>query len=164
MVTYITDSEGCCSISQTNREQAWNLFAVLLNLGRPSYTAELAARCHISSDFLNFLCSIPDSPIFLRDDLYVTITLPALLSVGKFALNFVPRITIKDPGSKRSLDHVRTYVRKRKGQGSDKLSLPSLKRRRLISSPEMGNCSWFLFPFDFLFLVSLWFIFLFSCY
>ncbi|OVA11292.1 Protein kinase domain [Macleaya cordata] len=143
MVAYLTDSEGC-SVSKTDKEQAWNLFGTLLNLGRPSRPVELAAMCHVKPDYVEFLCSIPDSPLLLTDDLYVTISLATFSAVGAFAsnaiFNFVPRITLRVSGSKRLLDDViRTYFRKRKGQRIDKFLLPSAKRKRLLSSPEIDG-------------------------
>ncbi|KAI3940366.1 hypothetical protein MKW98_024773 [Papaver atlanticum] len=138
MVAYITDTEGSCSsnsVSQTDRNQAWYLFRALLYLRGPCRLSELAEKCNLSIDFVRFLCSLPDSPILLSKDLYVTISLPAYFSV--FPLSSAMRVTLTRESSKGNIGDVRMYYyRKRKQQKLDTFSSTSLKRRRLISAPE----------------------------
>ncbi|KAK1305922.1 hypothetical protein QJS10_CPA10g00996 [Acorus calamus] len=73
----------------TDREKSWHLLAVLLSLGRPARPAELASRCalfHATPDLVERLCGIPDSPIFLTDDLFVTASEAGTLAVVRFLM------------------------------------------------------------------------------
>ncbi|XXG41925.1 hypothetical protein AAC387_Pa01g2291 [Persea americana] len=143
----ISDSESHRS-SSIEIEKAWHLFSLLLRLGRPARPAEIAARCSLFSatpDFVEFLCSIPDSPLFLTRDLFVTISLEVLFSAfGEFASNaiasFVPRIGARVSWPKRKWDGcVQTYFRKRKGVRFDSIVLPAAKRRLLSLAENEEN-------------------------
>ncbi|KAI3905131.1 hypothetical protein MKX01_017377 [Papaver californicum] len=164
MVAYIIDTEGSCSsnsVSQADRNEAWHLLGALLYLRGPYCLSELAEKCNLSTDFVRFLCTLPDSPILLSKDSYVTINLPAYFSV--FPLSSAMRVTLTReskgvvnvdviPASKGDIGDVRMYYRKRKQlvreaepyflqsqtipQKLDTFSSTSLKRRRLISAPE----------------------------
>ncbi|XP_010244062.1 PREDICTED: uncharacterized protein LOC104587975 isoform X2 [Nelumbo nucifera] len=141
MAAYLTDSEQC-SVSSTDIEKAWHLLAVLLSIGRPARPGELCARCTLfraSPDFVESLCLIPRSPLFLTDDLFVTISLFALSAFEEFASkavgSFVPRIMLRVPEPKKLWDNVvRTYFRKRKAPRADCVLLPTAKRRFLLPS------------------------------
>ncbi|XXG78028.1 hypothetical protein AAC387_Pa08g2055 [Persea americana] len=145
---FISDSESHRS-SSIEIEKAWHLFSLLLRLGRPARPSEIAARCSLFSatpDFVEFLCSIPDSPLFLTRDLLVTISLEVLFSAfGEFASNaiassFVPRIRARVSWPKRRWDGcVQTYFRKRKGVRFDSLVLPAAKRRPLLLAENEEN-------------------------
>ncbi|RWR86787.1 Protein kinase domain-containing protein [Cinnamomum micranthum f. kanehirae] len=143
----ISDSESHRSNS-IEIEKAWHLFSLLLRLGRPARPAEIAARCSLFSatpDFVLFLCSIPDSPLFLTRDLFVTISLEVLFSsFGEFASNaiasFVPRIRARVSWPKRPWNGcVQTYFRKRKRVRFDSLVLPAPKRRLLPFAENEEN-------------------------
>ncbi|XP_043725860.1 uncharacterized protein LOC122672445 isoform X2 [Telopea speciosissima] len=141
MVAFLSDSEQCCG-SEADREKAWHLLAVLLSIGRPARLAELSARCtlfHASPDFVQFLCLIPHSPLFLTGDLFVTISLAAFLAFEEFvskALDgFVPWVTLRVFESRRITNSVvQTYFRKRKGPETISVLLPDSKRRLLLPS------------------------------
>lgn len=139
MVACITDSESHRS-SSIEIEKAWHFVFLLLRLGRPARPVELAARCSLfcaSPDLIEFLCSIPDSPLFLTRDLFVAISLEVLLSAfnefaRKATASFVPRIRGKVSWPKRPWDDsVQTYSRKRKGARFASLVLPPAKRMLL---------------------------------
>ncbi|KAI3911907.1 hypothetical protein MKW92_039643 [Papaver armeniacum] len=137
MVAYVTDTGGSCSsnsVSQTDRNQAWYLFQALLYLRGPYRLSELAEKCNLSTDFIRILCPLPDSPILLSKDLYVTISLPAYFSV--FPLSSAMRVTLTRESKGNIGDFRMYYYRKRKQQKLDTFSSTSLKRRRLISAPE----------------------------
>ncbi|KAI3918626.1 hypothetical protein MKX01_041946 [Papaver californicum] len=151
MVAYIIDTEGSCSsnsVSQADRNEAWYLFGAVLYLRGPYRLSELAEKRNLSTDFVRFLCSLPDSPILLSKDSYLTISLPAYFSV--FPLSSAMRVTVTReskgvvnvdviPASKGDIGDVRMYYRKRKQQKLDTFSSSSLKRRRLISAPESDD-------------------------
>ncbi|XP_042505967.1 uncharacterized protein LOC122082454 isoform X2 [Macadamia integrifolia] len=146
MVAFLTNSEHC-NVSDIDREKAWYLLAVLLRIGRPARPAELSARCtlfHASPDFVQFLCLIPHSPLFLTNALFVTISLAALSAfeelVSKALDGFVPRDTLRVFKSRRSLNSVvLTYSRKRKGPEAISAPLPGPKRRLLLPSENDEN-------------------------
>ncbi|XP_068305022.1 uncharacterized protein [Pyrus communis] len=83
MATRPTDSAPITpTISES--EKAWHLFALLLQLGCPTHLSELASRCKLfpaSPHLVRSLCSIPRSPLYLSDQLYVT---PSLASLATF--------------------------------------------------------------------------------
>ncbi|KAF6158838.1 hypothetical protein GIB67_012481 [Kingdonia uniflora] len=152
MVVCITDtdhSDGLIEIG-TEREKAWHLFALLLNLGRPACVSELATRCNlfdVSPDFVEFLCLIPNSPICLAGDRFVTVSVDALACVGEFlskaVARYVPWIVAPVSGLGRLCGGgsdciVRTYFRKRKRNREDGPLLQSTKRR--LFADLDGDC------------------------
>ncbi|GAY62161.1 hypothetical protein CUMW_215600 [Citrus unshiu] len=71
-------------------EKAWHILALLLSQRRPVRLAEIAPRCtlfHATPDLIQSLCLIPNSPISLSDDLYVTLSPIALLTFAKIVAN-----------------------------------------------------------------------------
>ncbi|XP_057977782.1 uncharacterized protein LOC131164533 [Malania oleifera] len=123
MVTHLANSQ-LSTVSASHSHKAWHLLSLLLAIGRPATPAELSAKCTLfraTPEFVEFLCSIPDSPLFLTGDLVVTISLAAYASFAQFASNFssivslVPRIGIRVQGLKQLWDDVLiTYSRRRK--------------------------------------------------
>lgn len=90
--------------ASSESQMAWHLAALLLSLGHPARPADLASRCTLfsaSPELVEFLCSIPKSPIFLTTDLYVTLSAVTLVAVGRFisvndfiASSVMPRVGI----------------------------------------------------------------------
>ncbi|XP_068635194.1 uncharacterized protein [Aristolochia californica] len=145
MSAYLTE----CDFSNTgmmDREKAWHLFSDLLRLGRPAQPAELAARCTLfsaSPDLIEFLCWIPDSPLFLTANHFVTISRSVFSAFSEFfsnaAASFVPRNCVRVCGSTRLWsEHITTYSRKRKRSGTDLNALPNVKRRLFVCSDLDG--------------------------
>ncbi|KAK9120970.1 hypothetical protein Syun_018587 [Stephania yunnanensis] len=134
--------------TEAEREKAWHILSVLLTIGRPACAAEVSARCCLfraSAEYVEFLCSIPESPLCLTGDRLVTVSLPAFLAVGEFVRRSVscgvPRCRVRVSGPKRIWDDVvKTYHRKRKGARACTAAsvFPAAKRRLLLQS-ETGE-------------------------
>lgn len=140
-------------------EMAWHLAALLLSVGQPARPADLASRCTLftaSPELVEFLCSIPKSPIFLTTDLYVTLSAVALVAVGRFisvthfiSTPLLPRVGIRVSSTASWWNDFNTSgmcFRKRKRRYySDCDFLPAEKR--VVNSYSIdGNKS---FPFRF---------------
>lgn len=70
--------------------RSWNLFAILLSIGHPVPPIELASRCtyiEVSPEFIEFVCSIHNSPLSLTDDGLVTVSAAVCLGLQRFLLN-----------------------------------------------------------------------------
>ncbi|KAF8032718.1 hypothetical protein BT93_D1591 [Corymbia citriodora subsp. variegata] len=114
------------SEDSSDSEKAWHLLSLLLSLGRPSSPLELASRCELfpaPPKLIRRLCDLPSSPIHLTDDLLVTLSSAALISLARFltSSNLVsffcsPRVE-------------RLGFRKRKGSELECESPPPVKRR-----------------------------------
>ncbi|THG10679.1 hypothetical protein TEA_010375 [Camellia sinensis var. sinensis] len=134
------------SIINTELHKAWHLLSLLLPLGRPARPLELASRCALfraPPDFVEHLCSIPNSPLFLTSNRFVTPSLVAFVAFGKFASNlnvigaFVPRIELRDFGRERVWGgFVRTYYRRRKRMSLEFESPPLSKKRAVLRSVD----------------------------
>ncbi|XP_054808548.1 uncharacterized protein LOC129310665 isoform X2 [Prosopis cineraria] len=91
--------------TSTESEIAWHLASLLLSLGHPAHPADLASRCNLvtaSPELVEFLCSIPESPILLTSDFHVTLSAVAIVAVGRFisvtdffGSSFIPRFGIR---------------------------------------------------------------------
>lgn len=129
--------------TSTDSQKAWHIFAVLLAHGLPARPAELASKCTLfdsSTGEIQFLCSIPNSPISLAHNHIVTISPIGFAAIVQFVANanvictnwnliseFVPRsIRLRDF---RPNDIVRTYYRRRKRLISDVEDFSVVKRR-----------------------------------
>ncbi|KAL5750835.1 hypothetical protein ACOSP7_025438 [Xanthoceras sorbifolium] len=117
--------------TESSTEKAWHVVALLLSLGRAARPAEVASRCnlfHATPDLILSLCLIPNSPISLTNDLYVTLSLSALRCFAEFvARNFV----VSDAFKPRSEDFFKMFFRKRKRflfDNSDGSEVPLPKR------------------------------------
>uniref|UniRef100_A0A5B6ZK22 non-specific serine/threonine protein kinase n=1 Tax=Davidia involucrata TaxID=16924 RepID=A0A5B6ZK22_DAVIN len=129
-------------VTNTELHKAWHIFSLLLRIGRPARPIELASRCNLfpaSPSFVEYLCSIPNSPLFFTSDLFVTISLVAFVAFRNFVSNSniitVPRIGLGVFKPKRMWEEVvRTYYRKRKRLTSDfeYLPLPDAKKRAFL--------------------------------
>ncbi|KAL7188505.1 hypothetical protein ACSBR1_038382 [Camellia fascicularis] len=134
------------SIINTELHKAWHLLSLLLPLGRPARPLELTSRCALfraPPDFVEHLCSIPNSPLFLTSNWFVTPSLVAFVAFGKFASNlnvigaFVPRIELRDFGRKRVWGGVvRTYYRRRKRMRLEFESPPLSKKTAVLRSVD----------------------------
>ncbi|KAI3828919.1 hypothetical protein L1987_03030 [Smallanthus sonchifolius] len=127
MLSYASDEVLDLSIADTELEiRSWNLFAVLLSIGRPVPPIELASRCtpiEASEEFVEFVCSVPNSPLSLTTDGLVTISSAVCIVLQRFLLNSSRVLKIllptemmtRDCGRKRAWkDVVVTYNRKRR--------------------------------------------------
>ncbi|CAN4078065.1 unnamed protein product [Withania somnifera] len=115
------------SISDVHK--AWHIFALLLSTGRPAHPPELSSKCTLfsaSSEFIKYLCSIPNSPLQLTNNYFVTFSSLGFRSTVKFFANanadaftaFVPQLELRPGGRNKCI--TRTYYRKRKrGAGSE---------------------------------------------
>ncbi|XP_028772883.1 cell division cycle 7-related protein kinase [Neltuma alba] len=84
---------------------AWHFASLLLSLGHPAHPADLASRCTLftaSPELVEFLCLIPESPILLTSNFYVTLSAVAIVAVGHFVSvadffgsSFIPRFGIR---------------------------------------------------------------------
>ncbi|KAL5551355.1 hypothetical protein UlMin_001531 [Ulmus minor] len=134
MATRSTNSE-LSIVTGSDSLRARHLLAVLESLGRPAGPLELASLCTsfpASPELVLRLCSIPDSPLVLTDDLYVKPSPAAENDDSSINSNFV--------GS--NIDPVRMLSKKRKGLVLDCDLFPSAKRRLNFSSglvPVIGE-------------------------
>lgn len=143
MVAYLTQSEHWSGY-EIEKEKAWHILSILFTVGSPVHASDLAHRCRLFDvpvEFIEFLCSIPESPLYLTEDRFVSISSVAFSALSEFVSKavskFVPRIAFRVSEPKGLWDGVlRTYNRKRKDVS---FVLPSAKRR-LILAPEGGNC------------------------
>ncbi|GMH28832.1 hypothetical protein Nepgr_030675 [Nepenthes gracilis] len=104
-----------CSTVYANK--AWHLASLLLAIGRPASPVELASKCTLfstSPEFVEFLCSFHDSPLFLTDNSFITLSPVALVAFGNFIANSLPRVGIGLCDARNFCGNfVRTYLRKR---------------------------------------------------
>ena len=168
METRIVDSASELSLTTTatatttatESEKAWHFLAILLSLGRPARPAELASRCALfraTSDLVESLCSIPNSPLFFTADLHVTLSPLALTSLAQFAATsnlihlFSPsRIRIGVPQAYwlwNQIDFVTTCSRKRKLISFSDCELSPVPKRRAILNYTVGKETFFFVLF-----------------
>ncbi|KAG9454440.1 hypothetical protein H6P81_007344 [Aristolochia fimbriata] len=144
MSAYLTECDTSDATAMIDRDKAWHLLSVLLRIGRPAQPAELASRCTLfsaSSDLVEFLCWIPDSPLFLTENHFVTISRSVFSACSKFLTNavasFVPRSRGRVGGGSRLWrEDIVTYSRKRKRSKTDLIPLPNVKRRLFCSGDD----------------------------
>ncbi|KAL5724012.1 non-specific serine/threonine protein kinase [Ranunculus cassubicifolius] len=140
MVKFLTESEHWSSNYELEKEKAWHLLSILFTIGRPACSSELAARCRlfdVSPDFVEFLCTIPNSPLFLTEELFVTISTAGFSVLGEFVEKsigrFVPRIPFRVSEPKGLWESVLGFCyRKRKLQWEDSFVVPNAKRRLIM--------------------------------
>ncbi|CAO2819447.1 unnamed protein product [Amaranthus hypochondriacus] len=120
---------------------AWYLASVLLLVGRPASLEELVAKCllyRISPEFIEFLCGIPNSPIYLTTNKLVVISMSVYSAFGEFFANSRPKIEMRMSGGPRerilrkSNDFEFRYFRKRKKLGEEIVTV--VKKRAVLRS------------------------------
>lgn len=138
--SFTTQLSTFTTTTTTDLQKAWHISAVLLSLRRPVRPIELALKCtlfHTTPELIEFLCSIPNSPLYLTPSYFVTLSSIGYLAIANFlansnvTLDFVPRFQFELG--------LKTYFRKRKRMrlGEDEcLQLP--KRRGTLESFD-GN-------------------------
>ncbi|GAB4834635.1 hypothetical protein Ancab_032898 [Ancistrocladus abbreviatus] len=123
-------SSQLAHVSAIHSKKAWHFVSLLLAIGRPAKPDELAQNCtffRTSPEFVEFLCSIPNSPLFLTGNGFVILSSVAVAALVRFAALSMSRVEIGVCGERRSCGHVvRTYHRKRKRGGNE--VLPVVKR------------------------------------
>ncbi|KAJ8444330.1 hypothetical protein Cgig2_019888 [Carnegiea gigantea] len=121
--------------SNNYAEKAWHLVSVLLSIGRPASIGELAGKCSLfsaSPELVEFLCLIPNSPIFLTANDFVLLSAVAFNAFGEFLASSMPRFQIGVPEVRMLCGNVvRTYFRKRKKFATD--VMPMAKKRAVLS-------------------------------
>lgn len=128
----------------TDLLQAWHLLSLMLTTGRPARPAELASRCtsfRSSHEYVEFMCSISNSPLFFTENRFASFSSAAFVAFGQFMLNsnrisaFVPRIKIGFLEPKRVWDDVaKTYYKKRKRNGTNFEYFPVVKKRAFLQN------------------------------
>lgn len=127
MLSYASEELHDLRITDPELElRSWNLFAILLAIGHPVSPIELASRCtsfEASQEFVEFVCSLPKSPISLTTDGVVTVSSAVCIVLQRFLVNssrvfriLLPlEMTMPECGRKRARkDVVVTYNRKRR--------------------------------------------------
>ncbi|KAJ8556461.1 hypothetical protein K7X08_032213 [Anisodus acutangulus] len=103
--------------------KSWHIFALLLSTGRPAHPSELSSKCTLfstSPEFIEFLCSIPNSPLHLTSNYFVTFSSIGFTSTVKFFANanaFPELRELRSRGQRECI--MKTYYRKRKRAGSE---------------------------------------------
>ncbi|CAH9079973.1 unnamed protein product [Cuscuta epithymum] len=124
----------------TDSQKAWHVFALLLATKRPASPAEIASICtlyHATPDLIEYLCSIPNSPLHLTPDSLVTFSSVVYLTFAKF-IAYVNVIAAVSPGlnfEDRTLMEAvggELWTKRRTRWRSD--GLPVLKTRRTSNS------------------------------
>ena len=147
METRSNDSELSTTTS-SDSHKARHFLALLLRLGRPARPPELASLCTsfpASPELVYYLCSIPNSPISLTADLYVTLSPVAALAFfdSPAISNFVNSL-LRPPSQQIETGVWNTHAavglcsKKRKFLVSDCEFVPQAKRRLILNSGE-GN-------------------------
>ncbi|KAL2903044.1 Extracellular signal-regulated kinase 2 [Bienertia sinuspersici] len=141
MEDQITNSELTISRNCNFTEKAWHLASILIRLRRPASVIELVERCSLfetSPEFVEFLCSIPNSPIYLTADDFVVLSMLVFSAFGELFTNSMPKFELQVYGGERMLrtgeGFMRTYIRKRKKLGNE--MMPIAKRRAVLTTVD----------------------------
>ncbi|KAL8509376.1 hypothetical protein ACS0TY_016546 [Phlomoides rotata] len=125
----------------TTTAAAWHVLGLLLSHGRPVRPSELASSCahfYPTPEFIRFICSIPNSPLRIVDNHFVTFSEVGVAAIAQFFANsdlitryldlphFLPRL-LESFGLN---DTVSTYCRKRKRLIQEEDEDFSLKKRK----------------------------------
>lgn len=118
------------SIANTElQNRSWSLFAILLSIGHPVPPIQLASRCtscEASMEFVEFVCSMPNSPLSLTIDGLVTVSSSVCIGLKRFLWNSTPGLKILAPRG------IKTGVCWRKRASEDVEITYYRKRRRLL--------------------------------
>ncbi|XP_075485221.1 uncharacterized protein LOC142524946 isoform X2 [Primulina tabacum] len=124
----------------THTTAAWLVFGLVIGCRRPVRLEEVASKClflHDTPHYIQFLCSIPNSPLRLTAERLVTFSKAGFVAITQFFTNsdmisvyldspeFIPQ-SLKVVGSN---ELVETYYRKRKRMRPDVESFSVMKRR-----------------------------------
>ncbi|XP_058222138.1 uncharacterized protein LOC131332092 [Rhododendron vialii] len=119
------------STTATELHQAWHLLSLLLSLGRPSLPAELASKCRAPIRYIQYLCSVPNSPIVLTSNLLITPS-PFAFTILQKLTTSLSRVEFGVFRRRRVLEDVgRTYCRRRKRLGSE-IEVTPVSKKRLV--------------------------------
>lgn len=140
----LTRPPAAAASTLTDLQKAWHVFALLMSIRRPALPAELASHCTLfptTPDFVEFLCTIPYSPLHLTTNALVTFSPVVCITFAKFVA-CVNEIAAVFPGLKfdglmsgKAVDgELRTYYRKKKRMRWTVEGLPVLKKRRSLDS------------------------------
>ncbi|KAL1834752.1 hypothetical protein ACET3Z_004403 [Daucus carota] len=119
--------------------KAWHLLSLLLTIGRPVRLPELASRCTLfraSPEFVQFLCSIPRSPLSLTESGFVSISSVAYLDFVRFLSNLcnlstsLPRTSVMFMERSGALDDAGDLWFQHSGELE---YLPAVKRRKHLN-------------------------------
>lgn len=148
METHSASSE-LIFIARSDHERARHLLSLLLSLGRPARPPELSSLCKLfpaSPELVHYLCSIPNSPIFLTKDLLVV---PSPVAVTAFAKSVATSDFVNPISSSTSSSAQRLVMcfEKRKRLLSDFEFTPREKRRLTLFSRD-GNLRRIMFSFS----------------
>lgn len=141
--TELSDSEAG---NVTELQKAWYIFALLLSFGRPARSIELAHNCalfFITPGYVEFLAQIPNSPIYLTPDYFVTISSLGYISAREIAENLNTELKMLPPygfeissGQRINVEAVKTYFRQRRKVRSDDEYLSVPKKRAILDNFE----------------------------
>ncbi|KAF9591201.1 hypothetical protein IFM89_002856 [Coptis chinensis] len=146
MVHHLTNSPHNNS-TEAYIEKAWHIFSLLITIGQPARCSELASKCKLfdaSAEFIEFLCSIGESPLRLTDDLFVTVSSFGFSVLGEFFVKamdgYVPRSVLRGNNGMKVLRDgvVVPYSRKRKREKDDSFLFLDEKRRFILPDGEDG--------------------------
>ncbi|XP_016464884.1 uncharacterized protein LOC107787793 [Nicotiana tabacum] len=125
----LTSFSATTTTDISDLQKAWHIFALLLSTGRPARPSELSSKCTLfstSPEFIEFLCFIPNSPLHLTSNYFVTFSQLGFVSTVKFFANanvspaYVPQLEFRGFQMRRESECVfRTYYRKRKRARSE---------------------------------------------
>ncbi|WVZ57655.1 hypothetical protein U9M48_008015 [Paspalum notatum var. saurae] len=129
--------------SSVEMELAWHLLTVLLRLGRPATTSELAAAAaaaapSVSTRIVEQMCRLPKSPLRISGDGVVTLSDTAVLTFLRFVgwPMPAPKMSLRPSGVRQWRGEVTIrYERKRKG--SDARCFSAKKRQLLAPDADL---------------------------
>lgn len=127
---------------------SWNVVGHLLRQGRPAHPSELAWSFCCTPDFIRFLCSIPNSPLCLAGDEFVTFSRRVVAALAQFFANShlitryfdLPQPVPPLLAEVRSNGLVRRYCRKRKRVAAEHEDFLTMESKRFFLECD-GNLS-----------------------
>lgn len=110
-------------------DKAWNLLTILIRRGRPVPIYSLAVGC--TSEEVEHLCRIPNSPLMLTGDRFVCISQYAMMSFIQFVFRASGRVTL-------GVDAGVTMLSRRKRKRSALTPIASKRRSVLLLQDQTG--------------------------